>query len=297
MINRDALIDKLMILNEQLWEGRVDYPCIELWLSNFTGITADESAEHEYALLLLSQVMYFGERELRELLRALYRDHYRYRLIQEIRKRRGRRTPVSAIRGEYDVALRRTRFLPLGNPSESGAHLLYWFRQENELPVDLFVHPNELVDRPLTQLDAEFLEPTIQRLVFFDDFCGSGSQAVELAGDLPRLLRQIAQRSGVTLEIGFLVLFADTNGISRVRAETTFDWIETVYEFDESYRVFSEDARQFASSRTAIDRGAVRRFASAYGEQLFVDEPLGFEGGQLLLAFHHNTPDNSLPIL
>ena len=297
MISRDELIDKLMILNEQLWEGRVNYPRIERWLANFTGLTTDESTERDYALLLLSHVMYFAERELRELLRALYRDHYRYRLIQEIRRRNGRNAPLSVIYEEYDVELKRTRFLPLGNPSESSAHLLYWFRQENELPKDLFAHPAQLVDRPLTQPGAQFLEPNIQRLVFFDDFCGSGSQGVELAGDLLRLLRRIAARSGLTLECGYLVVVAYTEGIARVRDETSFDWVEAVYELDETYRVFSEDARQFADVPTTIDRAAVREFAGAYGKRLFANDPLGFEDGQLLLAFHHNTPDNSLPIL
>ena len=296
MISRDALIDKLKILNEQLWEGRVDRHQIDRWLTNFTGATTDERKEHDYALLLLSHVMYFAERELRELLRALYRDHYRYRLIQEIRSRRGRTAPVAVIHKEYDAALASTRFLPLGNPSESGTHLLYWFRQENQLPPELFVSLDDLFDRPFGQPSAARADPNIRRLVFLDDFCGSGSQAIDLASDaLPRL-QQLVRRSAATLDIGYLVLFANATGISRVREETSFDWVETVYELDETYKVFSKNARQFAAVPETVDRNAVREFAVNYGRNLF-ESPLGFNDGQLLLAFHHNTPDNSLPIL
>ena len=298
MIDPEALIDKLMILNEHLWEGRVDRPRIDLWLRNFTGATTHQCTERNYALLLLSHVMYFGERELRELLRALYRDQYRYRLIQQIRTRRGRTTPIPTIHQEYEAALHCTRFLPLGNPSESSTHLMYWFRQENLLPQNLFEHPDDLFfDARSTQPDGALTDPNVRRLVFIDDFCGSGSQALEFAAtQLPRL-RHLARNAAVTLEFGYLVLFATAAGIARIRDETSFDWVGTVYELDDTYKIFSSNARQFATVPTTVDRNAVRELALAYGKKLYTDSPLGFEDGQLLLAFHHNTPDNSLPIL
>ncbi len=299
MINRETLIDKLMTLNDHLWEGRVDRPRINRWLTNFTGVTTDESSEHNYALLLLSHVMYFGERELRELLHALYRDRYRYRLIQQIRNHYGRTTSLAAIHQKYRAALNSTRFLPVGNPSESGTHLLYWFRQENRLPHDLFNHPDDrFFERRPAQPDDT--GPNVRRLVFVDDFCGSGTQAAEFATiHLPRF-RQLASGGAVSLEIGYLVLFATAAGISHLSdltGETSFDWIETVYELDHTYKIFSDNARQFAAVPTDLDRAAVRDFARTYGARLYPNDPLGFEDGQLLLAFHHNTPDNSLPIL
>ena len=74
MVDQEPFLAKLMILSEQLWEGRVDRRDIERWLSNFTGEVTESHVERAHALMLLSHVMYFAERELRELLRALFRE-------------------------------------------------------------------------------------------------------------------------------------------------------------------------------------------------------------------------------
>lgn len=297
MIEREALLEKIMVLNEQLWEGRIDRDRLNLWLRNFRGHTASEQSEHDHALLLLSNVMYFGERELRELLRSLYRDRYRYRVIQEIRDRRNRTTSMAAIHVEYGSILERTRFLAMGNPSESGSHLMYWFRQENELPSRLFVSPHELSNSALTDPVARLAQPNIQRLVFLDDLCGSGAQAIEIAVSTLPHIRRLAQNSGVALHISYLVLFANDAAIRRVRRYAAFDCVETVFELDGSYKAFSKTARQFSGSSAAELKKNARRLALAYGRRLRPAAPLGFGNGQLLLAFHHNTPDNSLPIL
>ena len=297
MTDREVLLQKVMVLNEQLWEGRVNRRRLDLWLHNFIGQTTDEDTERHYALLLLSNVMYFGERELRELLRVLFRDHYRYRVIQKIRRRLNGTTDIGAIHQEYDSVLTRTRFLPMGNPSESGTHLLYWFRQENGLSRKLFVHAHELSDRSLADTKACLADPTIERLVFLDDFCGSGAQAIGIAKALLPLIWRLAENSGITLDISYLVLFANASGIARVQRETPFNSVQGVFQLDESYRAFSGTARQFAGGPDAAARNGARGLAEAYGSRLAPDFPLGFRDGQLLLALHHNTPDNSLPIL
>jgi hypothetical protein len=297
MFDQEQFITKLMILSEQLWEGRVDRRNIERWLANFIGKTTDVDLERQHALFLLSHVMYFAERELRELLRALFRDHYRYRVVQDIRAKFGGTTDIKRIHSEFNVALAHTRFLALGNPSESGTHLLYWFRQENRLPRELFVHPFELADRSLADPEAKLSDPKIERLVFVDDFCGSGSQAVRMADAMLPLLRRLADSSGVTIDISYLVLFANTEGIARVRERKQFDSVETVFELDDSYRVFSENARQFTTVPDGISKQTARAIAETYGTVLSARWPLGFKDGQLLLAFHHNIPNNSLPIL
>jgi hypothetical protein len=297
MVDPEPFIAKLMVLSEQLWEGRVERLDIEHWLANFTGRATDVDTERAHALVLLSHVMYFAERELRELLRALFRDHYRYRVVQDIRAKLGGASNVEDIHRGFDVALGRTRFLALGNPAESGTHLLYWFRQENRLSRELFVHPFELADRSLADPAATLSDPTIDRLVFVDDFCGSGAQAVRMASALLPLLRRLASTSGVSLDISYLVLFANAKGIAHVRDQRQFDCVETVFEMDDSYKAFSERARQFTAVPAGISKETARAIAETYGKTLSARWPLGFKDGQLLLAFHHNIPNNSLPIL
>jgi hypothetical protein len=297
MVDTKPLIAKLMVLSEQLWDRRVNKQGIERWLDNFTGKSTDVETERAHALALFSHLMYFAERELRELLRALFRDHYKYRVIQQIRADMGATSDVRAIHSRFEDLLQRTRFLALGNPSESGTHLLYWFRQENRLPRELFVHPYELADRSLDDPGAGLADPGIQRLVFVDDFCGSGSQAAGMAKTLLPLLRRLATTSETLLDISYLVLFANVSGIQHVREHARFDSVESIFELDDTYKVFSERARQFSTPHEGISKETARIVAETYGKELSPKWPLGFRDGQLLLAFHHNIPNNSLPII
>ena len=80
MSNQDY--DKqIEVLNSILWEYRALRPRIDKWLANF-----GTDQEREYALYLLSRLMYFNSSNIRNLLKALYRDLYRYPVIERIRK-------------------------------------------------------------------------------------------------------------------------------------------------------------------------------------------------------------------
>jgi hypothetical protein len=98
--------------------------------------------------------------------------------------------------------------------------------------------------------------------------------------------------------VGYYVLFATAEGISKIRTETAFDEARAIYEMDSSFRCFSADPRQFWKAPSEIDRTFCERMCRTYGEQMVgAPDALGFEDSQLLIGFHHNTPDNTLPII
>lgn len=80
------LNDKIKTLNELLWNGRIRTPIVNEWLNNFSGDLPD-SKEKLHALYLLSCFMYFGDREIRALLKALFYELFKCRIISEIRKK------------------------------------------------------------------------------------------------------------------------------------------------------------------------------------------------------------------
>lgn len=294
----DSLFDKLELLNGRLWEGKVDRRKIERWLENFSvSDQADRQQNRDHALYLLSQFVYFGLGEVRELLKALFRDHYRYPIISEYRRANQDTADIVAIHQHFQNELAGTRFLGIGNPAESGTHLLYYFRQENRLPKKQFCSELDLVSGRYDDTDTKLSDPSISRLVFIDDFCGSGHQARSYSSKMLGLLQDIASRSGVTLRTSYLVLVAMREGMDRVREETDFDHAAAVFELDETYRCLEPSARQFASAPTSIDQQIARKLAEEYGVRLWSAHPLGYNDSQLLLGFHHNVPDNSLPIL
>jgi hypothetical protein len=127
-------IARIKVLHDTVWDGHASRPAVERWLENFARLPAPEATrERLYALCLLSQFMYFGSRQMRALLKSLYRDKYKYPIVELIRRANADTLNTALIQARFQEALNGTRFLGVGNPSESGVHLLYFYRQENQL--------------------------------------------------------------------------------------------------------------------------------------------------------------------
>jgi hypothetical protein len=291
------MVDRILIVSEAVWEGRVSNVDIYEWLNNFTGEVKNQSAERLNALHLLSQFCFFGQRELRVLLRAQYRDLFQNPFIQSLRPLLGPAFSVETVQAAYSERLRRTRFLGMGNPSESGSHLLYYFRQENQLHRDLFVHQHELFTGPASNPDTRLMDTNLQHIVFIDDLLGSGQQAEAYGQSILKDIRDVANRSGATIRISYLVLFAKEGGLRYARSlPGGFDEILAVHELDHTQNAFDIASRVYQGVANPISRETGQEVAHHYGNRLFPGNPLGYRDGQMLLGLHHNVPDNTLPI-
>jgi hypothetical protein len=296
--SEDTLRTKIKVLNEIIWEGRCNAPEVKRWLANFGGgVLNDPDVERLHALHLLSHLSYFGIREIRELLKAMYRDLFRYPIVQEIRAANGWTRDAVVIERLFEQEVLATRFVGMGNPAESGTHLLYYFRQVNRLPKDLFVSENRLLTESARSGNALFNPGNLRHVVFIDDFCGSGTQSVQYSRGILSDLQHVAQQTGQAIDLMYLVLFGASAGLAHARAHSSFDTIAAVHEFDNSFKVFCPDSRIFRKCPPGVSQQQSEEMARAYGLQLEPAQPLGYLDGQLLLAFHHNIPDNSLPIL
>lgn len=289
----EQLFSKLKTLNETIWEGKVNKPRIEEWLDNFEIDKSGFPSERLHVLYLLRQFMYFGDRQIRELLKALYRDLYKYPIVEQIRKDNSDTNDSAFIFKAFCDELLKTRFLGMGNPSESGYYLLYYFRQENNLPKTLFIHSHQIFNRhgappPNISLRA----PDVERYVFIDDLCGSGTQAKDYSEQILQDLKRINPK----VQVSYYTLFATTSGLNEVRGNTLFDRVESIFELDETFRCFSPTSRYFQPVDSRINAQFTEDTCRKYGSVLLPDDPLGYKDGQLLLGLHHNTPDNSLPI-
>ncbi len=284
----DSLDEKIKILHETAWHDKWQNQGDQynLWLDNF------KEDEKIYAMFLLSKFMYFDNETIRELMQRVYEDLYRRPIIHEIRKHEGLTKDEAIIERDFKKRLERTRFLSIGNPSESSAHLLYYFRQENRLERDLFINAHQLYTH--TQdgdvIIAKSLVKDIDKVVVLDDFCGSGSQAttfdkefvVNLKKDKPELI------------IDYYSLFAIEKGLNKV-SNLHYNRVRSIFILDESYKCFSDNSRFFTTNEEHIKR-ACRTICNKYGRHLEPRNPLGYKNCQMLLGFHHNTPNNTLPI-
>jgi hypothetical protein len=291
----DMLKKRITILNERAWEHKLNSDGINRWLENFTGKSGlPVETERLHALYLLSQFLYFGSREVRVLLKAVYTDLFLAPLVQLVRNNLNGTRDLSDINDELAKEIAVTRFLGVGNPSESGVHLLYYFRQENGLSKNQFADNAQLITRNPDTGERVLRNPEIKRYVFVDDVCGSGSTAVAYSEEFLRELQQL----GTDIEIYYYCLFANSEGMEVVRKESAFGVnCGAVYEFDESYKSLDGASRFFKSIPAGIKIDYARAVAITYGSLLWPNHPLGYKNGQMLLGFTHNTPDNTLPII
>lgn len=286
----EELKAKVKTLSTMMWEGRFDsWIDVERWLEQFAPTTETGFSEQLHALFLLSNFSYFNSNLMRVLLRALFRDLVQYPITAQLRREHHHTLDWTALSPHYDHALHELRFIGIGNPSESGTHLLYYFRQENQLPTDLFVHPHELFD--YTDSAPRLIEG-VKHLIFLDDFCGSGRQAETYSKRLLARIREFDEQ----IKLSYFPLFATTKGLQKVRQRTLFTHVETLCELDNSFRAVDADSRYFREQDDSLNREFSATMCERIGTQLEPSAPLGFGNCQLLLGFAHNIPNNTLPI-
>lgn len=287
---------RIRLLAQHAWDSELQWVHVEAWARNFVGRVVETEEERHHAMFALTRFMYFSKRLLREMLTSLYRDYFRPPIVQRIRRQTRNTTDQSYIDRLYEAELGRTRFIGLGNPAESAAHLLYYFRQVNSLKKDLFVDwfgafepvsvgPRIIQHKPRSR--------HVSRYVFFDDLVGSGDQADKYLGNNLQIIRD----NYGPLDIRFLCLFATPAGLARLNRPELFDGKAfCLFDLDDTYKACGASARYFANSPTWFSPAVFAQMADIYGKALQPDMPLGYDDGQLLLGFSHNTPDNTLPI-
>jgi hypothetical protein len=240
---------------------------VEQWLSNFKGKVLEADYERQLALWLLCNFVFYNQNEVRHLCRSAFRELLHFMLV-----------PVDdgSDKNWEEMAnqvLDNTRFYHLGRPGESGAFILYYFRQENKLGVPSF----------LTQPDQ--LPANVNTVVFVDDVVLSGSQAA--------MYLERATKKYDTDKRKILLTFFSTQEAEDLLREHEIE-VVTCIKLDERSKCFSQKSNVFVNH--PVHRENCRKVAEGYGRGLIKDHPLGYDDGQYAFGFYYNTPDNSLPI-
>ena len=283
----DMLEHKIKVLLSTAWYDRWQRESDQYrkWLGNF------KDEERLNAMFLLSKFMYFDNTTIRELMVRVYEDLYKRPIVYSIRRINRNTKDTDFIKAEFEKVRDRTRFLSIGNPSESSAHLLYFFRQENYLKRDLFIGPHELFthDDKGAVITASIMVDGIDRIVLLDDFCGSGKQATKFHDSFVKFIKEKKK----DIHIAYYALFAIEDGLEKVK-KLSFDAAESIYVLDGSYKCFSDMSR-FFDGDDAEFKDPCKIMCEHYGKKIS-KYPLGYKDCQMLLGFHHNTPNNTLPI-
>lgn len=298
---KDQLLKKVQSYIKTIWATKVDSNKINTWLNNFEGSEIDiDEKERLNMLFLLSKFSFLGETEIRVLLKSLYRDLFKRPILHSIRTRLNHTLDQNIINAEFSKEALKTMFVGIGDVSESGAMLMYSFRQENDLPVPSIILQTEVLRK--TQIEnttkVELANTAIERYVFIDDFIGTGVQGKQKLKDDVIKMKTLNPE----LQIDYFVLVATEDGLKALSdlkdsTETKlFNSVKAVFTLDNTFKAFGNTSRYYKTPQEGIDPVLAKNAAFKYGAAFGFGQELGFGDCQLLLGFAHNTPDNSLPI-
>lgn len=161
------------------------------------------------------------------------------------------------------------------SPASSGNHFLYLLLQALGL-------------QPVHAKGQERIPELVARgipLVFIDDIVGSGNQAI-------RYSKSVFDSPSQNAIYG--CLYGLDSGIRRIEEAGHFGKVLS------ATRLTEKDGAFTSGSRLNVDeasREIIKSIAKRYGDRIYPVGPLGYEGAGLLIAFPHNTPNNTLPII
>jgi len=300
---RTELHNKIKNLKQWIWGNAVTQNNIDKWIENFKGKhDNDKDREQINAMYLLSQFMYFPQKEIRLLLESLYRDLFYKPLIRKI-KQDSNNLSFEELKNKIIQNLKYTRFLGLGNSSESSYLLLYYFRQINRLSIDFFMDNCEIFDYDakgnIIGLKSDDNNNQIKYYIFLDDISGTGQQAVNF---FKKINYQRILEFNPDSKICFFTLFRTKNANDYFKNNIPEIITKTVFELDDTYKVFSKESRHYIKNKQYPD---IQEKEKEYSKNVcntymksFVEsyELCGFLDSQLMLSFFYNTPNNTLPI-
>jgi len=261
---------QIMLTSETVWKHVLTDKSIEKWLANFTGEVFKKSYEHQLALWLLVNFVYYNENEVKHLCKTLYKDLI-HMLLPSLNLNK-RRTFQESLNAE----LENLRFYNLGKPGESSAFILYYFRQENNLLLKFFIS------------EPSSLPASVNTIVFVDDVTLSEGPMNSQAYIYIKEKIKDFQKKRI-----LLITFIASSDAKTFLENEGIEVVSCII-LDSKNRCFSHDSNLF--HHYPDHRENCKLFAQHYGQKLLPSDPLGFSDGQFLFGFFYNTPDNTLPI-
>lgn len=247
---------------EQSWKVDLDIEDIEIWLRNFTGRIFDVENERRLALWMLCNFTYYNEEEVNHLCRMLFKNLV-HRLMLN-----------NHLQNENDAedCINNTVFMSIGNASESGGLILYHFRQENNLDLDRFIFPSDVLE---TNSDA---------IVCVDD--------VMISGETASKFFKAHKEKLSSKKVYYISLIATDDAIKIL--EDLGIVVICCARLDKRYQLFSDSSLAFY--KYSDEKKFAKEMAEGYGKILESEMPLGYKNGQYSFGLFYNIPNNSLPI-
>lgn len=282
------IFSKIMQKNKYHWKKFAGPNEIFEWLHNFSN-----EREVYLALVLADNIMYYPLNQIRELWRLVLMKYAKLYLLSELFEDK----PLPKNEEWYQDYLRdRCAFVGYGRAGKSGQMMVYYFKQSqpSSLRGDLMF----MERAQFLQMKAEDLS-TKQIVFLLDDFIGSGNQARAewyrrnggKEADNGKSFDDL-HLENPHLRFLYLALVGCKEGREVIEEKTPIKVI-LGEELDDRFKCFSDISTVYLDP---TERAEARKIMEEKG-RLLCSHPLGYEDMELAIAFFHNTPDNSLPVI
>jgi len=206
---------------------------------------------------------------------------------------------LDEIKSRFGDNLDNVIFIPFGDEGKSGHSTLTTFRRANNLSNrrhnEKFKHLSQITElvnieevlnetKPPEEQESNEEQKEPIKIIFIDDFIGSGQQAIEYYFDNINAILEILPQE---IEMHLAVLVGYEDGINRFEEETNRSII-VVNQLNDRNKLFSHINHDFNDEEKRI----LRELCGNAG-----DFPTGFNDIQSTVVFHYRSPNNTISIL
>ncbi len=253
------------------------------WLNNFLN-----KNEIYLALILADKILYYNKNEIRYLWRLILTNRVKRYLFDDIFGEGYSGTSEDINNQFIDFIKNKCVFIGFGEIHKSGTHMIYLFRQA----VSGIIKGADINFKEYSNFLSSEIDLSDKKVIFFfDDFIGTGNQAVKEWKE--KIIVSNIYKKNSHISFLYTVLTGFSNGVNNIEKNTGMKVILGEQPMDDSFRCFSDRSLIYENEK---ERKEAEKIMEKAGRMLY-EYPLGYENDQAAVAFDHNTPNNSLPVI
>jgi hypothetical protein len=276
---KNELFDILMQKDEIYWKKFRGSDDIFKWLRNFS---TDE--EVYLALVLAKNIMYYTNNHIDYLWSLILLNRVKQYLLKCLFTEQWPQN----IDEWFQVYLReKCLFIGYGRAGKSGQSMLYTFKKSHGIKDLTYLEEAQLLQCSIDLNSKQFV-------FLIDDFIGSGNQAKDEWNEkIDGKSFDDIHKEYPDLKFVYLALVGCEKGKIEIENNTPMKVI-IGEELNETFMCFSDVSAIYKNN---AERKRAKEVMTEKGRMLYSRYPLGYDNLELAVAFIHNTPDNTLPVI
>lgn len=281
-------LQKVHFYIESGFWSKLDNDSLNRWLNNFKTID-----EKYCAAKLLDRFVYYSEDDILRMLDYGFNEliFKRYALQEEVKSNFSlSNSELLSLKEDFFSKSIILPLLTIDNPSESSLALTRLLTNDMGFSEKKIFHINNLSHSVLSD---------VKNIIIIDDFIGTGKQILDFwnynnikVDGVDMRLNQLKQKYP-NVEIEYLCLVCTDEGITNFHAENmgTGLRITCCERLTNKFKVFSSNSIYFDKSEVDACKDVLEKICFTNDIDF-----LGYQGLDYAIAFHHSTPDTSLPL-